>query len=139
MGGIKKDYSGIKVGQLKIIGDTGKVNNQNQQIVIARHNSGKIVEGRATSILSGDITGNPRNGGNPKMGEIYEKYRSKAQTNFKKKIIETPAKNNTSGVSGVSFKNRDKVWEATIGYQGKRMIEEARQNSALIGAIIGGL
>ncbi|MDB1728771.1 AP2 domain-containing protein [Enterococcus avium] len=110
MSGKKRDYSGMNFGNLKIIGDTGKTTNRGQQIVIARHTDGRVIENRIDRIIRGEVTGNTST-------LDWEKIKISRIL----RLINIPSRNNRSGITGVSYKKRDKVWEANINFQGKRI------------------
>lgn len=54
----RKDYSGTVIGDIKVIGDTGKNTNQTNQILLVRNLlTGELKEVSASSLKAGRITG----------------------------------------------------------------------------------
>lgn len=78
-----KDFSGQKFGSVTIIGDTGKRDDFNNQIVIARNDNGDILEAAIGQIKQGNVTGlRKHQKGNP---DIKKYAKQGAQMRWNKK------------------------------------------------------
>lgn len=95
-----KDYEGIKIGELTIIGKTGEKSSNGESYVLVRNSKdGTFSEHLVSNILSKD-----------------RRKRFKGNKGLDGK----PRKNNTSGYPGVSFQKNMNKWFAYIWRNGRR-------------------
>lgn len=124
----RKDYSGIVIGDIKVIGDTGKNTNQSTQILLVRNlRTGELKEVSASSLKAGRITG-------WKGSEAHKKHNKRISVKNKEKNAErlklySKKNGNKYGTKNLE-KSHKKVSElkTNVGYWKKSIAELGDKN-----------